>query len=119
LYKYIILYYNYNANPNCSTKTLSCQYAGEYTTWTGGEVGVTYTVGSSNSTDWITIRRDTYDGPVEVVGTTPIYLTPTSANQTYHFHINTNDLCGIESVCRDAQMTRQSALTSYNALYGW
>jgi hypothetical protein len=92
------------------TKTLSCQYAGEYTTWTGGEVGVTYTIGSSNSTDWITIRRDTYDGPVEVVGTTPVYLTPTSANQTYHFHINTNDLCGIESVCRNAQMTRQSAL---------
>ena len=92
------------------TKTISCQYAGEYTTWTGGEVGVTYTIGSSNSTDWITIRRDTYDGPVEVVGTTPVYLTPTSANQTYHFHINTNDLCGIESVCRDAQMTRQSAL---------
>jgi hypothetical protein len=60
--------------------------------------------------DWITIRRDTYDGPVEVVGTTPVYLTPTSANQTYHFHINTNDLCGIESACRDAQMTRQSAL---------
>ncbi len=92
------------------TKTISCQYAGEYTTWTGGEVGVTYTVGSSNANDWITIRRDTYDGPVEVVGITPVYLTPTSTNQTYHFHINTNDLCGIESACRNAQMTRQSAL---------
>ena len=105
-------YYTTTTMPTQTTsiKTISCQYAGEYTTWTGGEVGVTYTIESSNPTDWITLRRETYDGPVEVVGHTPIFITPTSINQTYHLHINTNDLCAIESVCRDAIMTRQSAL---------
>ena len=90
--------------------TVGCYYAGEYCQWDGSEAGVSYTVSSSNPSDWITVRSGTFDGPVEVVGTTPLFLNATNNGETYFIHVNTDDLCGIESSCRDITVTRQSAL---------
>ena len=90
--------------------TVGCYYAGEYCQWDGSEAGVAYTVSSSNNSDWITVRSGTFDGPVEVVGTTPLFLNATNNGETYFIHVNTDDLCGIESSCRDITVTRQSAL---------
>ena len=90
--------------------TVGCYYAGEYCQWDGSEAGVAYTVSSSNTSDWITVRSGTFDGPVEVVGTTPLFLNATNNGETYFIHVNTDDLCGIESSCRDITVTRQSAL---------
>jgi len=92
------------------SSTIPCYYAGEYSRWAGSESGISYIVSSSNSNDWITVRSSTFDGPVEVVGTTPLVLTASSDDESYFIHVNTNDLCGTESTCRDITVTRQSAL---------
>ena len=92
------------------TETIGCYYAGEYCTWNNPEQDVSYLVESTNPTDWITVRSGTYDGTVVAVGNTPIEIISATAGETYYIHVNTNDLCVVESICRDVRVTRQSAL---------
>jgi len=91
-------------------ETIGCYYAGEYCTWNNPEQDVSYLVESTNPTDWVTVRIGTYDGTVVAVGNTPIEIISATAGETYYIHVNTNDLCVVESTCRDITLTRQSAL---------
>ena len=92
-----------------SYTTVSCQFAGEYSTWGGAVAGTPYIAMTTVATDWITIRSGTYNGTVVAVGLMPLSFTPTNNNILY-IHVNTNSLCGTANVCRDVTVTRMSAL---------
>jgi len=94
------------SNPS---ETITCYYAGEYCRLDNAEGGVAYTVFSSIPTDWITVRTDAYNGPVDVVGTSPVIIQST-AGASYYIHVNVDDLCKVESLCRDITVMRQSPL---------
>jgi hypothetical protein len=92
-----------------SFTTVMCQFAGEYSTWSGAVAGTPYIAMTTVATDWITVRSGTYNGAVVAVGLTPLSFTPTN-NNTLFIHVNTNSLCGTVSACRDVSVTRISAL---------
>jgi hypothetical protein len=92
-----------------SYTTVPCQFAGEYSTWSGAVVGTPYIAMTTVATDWITVRNGAYNGTVVAVGLGPLSFTPTN-NNTLYIHVNTNSLCGTVSVCRDVSVTRMSAL---------
>ena len=92
-----------------SYTTVSCQFAGEYSTWGGAVAGTPYIAMTTVATDWITVRSGTYNGIVVAVGLMPLSFTPTNNNILY-IHVNTNSLCGTENACRDVTVTRMSAL---------
>ena len=92
-----------------SYTTVSCQFAGEYSVWSGAVVGTPYIAMTTVATDWITVRSGTANGSVVAVGLSPLSFTPTT-NSTLYIHVNTNSLCGTVSVCRDVSVTRMSAL---------
>jgi len=92
------------------SETISCYYAGEYCRWDNAEGGVAYTVLSSRPTDWITVRIDAFNGPVDVVGTSPVIIQSAKPGSSYYIHVNVDDLCKVESLCRDITVMRQSPL---------
>ena len=92
-----------------SYTTVACQFAGEYSVWSGAVVGTPYIAMTTVATDWITVRSGTYNGSVVAVGLSPLSFTPAN-NNTLYIHVNTNSLCGTVSVCRDVSVTRMSAL---------
>jgi hypothetical protein len=92
-----------------SYTTVPCQFAGEYSTWSGAVAGTPYIAMTTVATDWITIRKGTYNGAVVAVGLGPLSFTPTN-NNTLFIHVNTNSLCGTSNTCRDVSVTRMSAL---------
>tara|TARA_R110002020_G_scaffold6723_1_gene28633 strand:- start:605 stop:1831 length:1227 start_codon:yes stop_codon:yes gene_type:complete len=92
------------------SETISCYYAGEYCRWDNAEGGVAYTVLSSVPTDWITVRFDAFNGPVDVVGTSPVIIQSAKPSASYYVHVNVDDLCKVESLCRDITVMRQSPL---------
>ena len=92
-----------------SYTTVACQFAGEYSVWSGAVVGTPYIAMTTVATDWITVRSGTSNGSVVAVGLSPLSFTPTT-NSTLYIHVNTNSLCGTVSVCRDVSVTRMSAL---------
>jgi hypothetical protein len=77
----------------------TCQFAGEYFTLNSVVAGQTYTVGSSVSTDYVTVRQGTSGGTLIAHGTQPLTFTATVSG-TYYVHINTNASCGTQSSCR-------------------
>ena len=92
-----------------SYTTIGCQFAGEFSTWSGAVAGTPYIAMTTVATDWITIRRGTYNGVVVAVGLAPLSFTPTNTNALY-IHVNTNSLCGTVNACRNVSVTRISAL---------
>jgi hypothetical protein len=92
-----------------SYTTVPCQFAGEYSVWSGAVVGTPYIAMTTVATDWITVRSGTSNGSVIAVGLSPLSFTPTN-NNTLYIHVNTNSLCGTVNVCRDVSVTRMSAL---------
>tara|TARA_Y100001973_G_C5167218_1_gene316880 strand:- start:244 stop:1401 length:1158 start_codon:yes stop_codon:yes gene_type:complete len=105
-------FYTFNDMPTFSnpSETITCYYAGEYCRWDNAEGGVAYTVFSSRPTDWITVRTDAYNGPVDVVGISPVIIQSATAGASYYIHVNVDDLCKVESLCRDITVMRQSPL---------
>ena len=91
-------------------ETIACYYAGDYCQIDNPEQGVSYSVTSENLSDWITIRRDTYDGPVVVTGFGLATIPSAEAGIPYFIHVNVDDYCVVESICRDIIIARQSAL---------
>ena len=91
-------------------ETIGCYYAGEYCTWSNPEDGVSYTISSTRPTDWITVTIGAFDGLVVTYGTNPLVLNSAIAGETYFIHVNVDDLCKVESACRDITMARQSSL---------
>ena len=92
-----------------SYTTVSCQFAGEYSTWSGAVAGTPYIAMTTVATDWVTVRSGTYNGAVVAVGLVPLSFTPAN-NNTLYIHVNTNSLCGTVNACRDVSVTRMSAL---------
>ena len=90
-------------------QTISCSYAGEYSTWTNPEVNVTYIITSSNVNDWITVRMSVFNGSVLSSGNTPLSIT-IPESMIYYIHVNSTNICGTESVCRNVSVERISAL---------
>jgi hypothetical protein len=105
-------FYTFNDMPTFSnpSETIACYYAGEYCRWDNAEANIAYTVFSSTPSDWITVRTDTYNGPVDVVGISPVIIQSATAGASYYIHVNVDDLCKVESLCRDITVTRQSPL---------
>jgi hypothetical protein len=93
-----------NAPTSGSVTLTTCAYAGEYSTIYSVVSGTTYQSSSSVSSDYITIRRDSYNGQAVAYGTTPITWTAPSSG-TYYQHVNTNSSCGTQSVCRSNIIT--------------
>jgi hypothetical protein len=90
-------------------ETIYCQFAGEYSTWYNAILNTPYVVTSSVPTDWITIRQGTYNGPVIAVGTHPVnFVAPISG--TIFIHVNSNSYCATQSICRNINVSRISAL---------
>jgi hypothetical protein len=92
-----------------SYTTVPCQFAGEYSTWSGAVSGTPYIAMTTVATDWITVRSGAYNGAVVAVGLGPLSFTPTT-NNTLYIHVNTNSLCGTANSCRNVSVTRISAL---------
>lgn len=90
-------------------ETIYCQYAGEYSTWWNAYINTPYIVTSSVPSDWITVRRGTFNGPVVASGFHPLSFTSTITG-TLYIHINTNSLCGTQNSCRNISVSRVSAL---------
>ena len=90
-------------------ETIYCQYAGEYSTWWNAYANTPYIVTSTTITDWITVRRGTFNGPVVAAGYHPLSFTPTITG-TLYIHVNTNAYCGTQNSCRNISVSRVSAL---------
>ena len=90
-------------------ETIYCQYAGEYSTWWNAYANTPYIVTSTTITDWITVRRGTFNGPVVAAGYHPLSFTPTITG-TLYIHVNTNAYCGTQNSCRNISVSRISAL---------
>ena len=91
-------------------ETIGCYYAGDYCQINNPEQGVSYNVTSENLNDWITIRSGTYDGTVEATGFGLATIQSATAGIPYFIHVNVDDYCMLESICRDVIIARQSAL---------
>ena len=90
--------------------TVSCYYAGDYCRFDNPEQGVAYDITSTNSSDWITIRKGTYDGSVVSCGNGNCSIMSAEAGESYFVHVNVDDFCATESTCRNIMIARQSAL---------
>ena len=82
----------------------TCNYGGEYSQGSSPVSGGTYTVSSSNSADYFTVRTGTYNGPVVAYGPTPLTFTAPS-NANLFFHISSNSSCGMGTGCRTTSIT--------------
>ncbi len=93
--------------PGSSVTISICVYAGEYSTLSSVVAGATYTVTSSTTSDFITVRQGTPGGTVIAFGTQPLNWTATVAG-TYYIHTNTNSSCGTQSSCRSISVSRSA-----------
>lgn len=85
--------------PGGAQSTIStCNFAGEFATISGAVAGQTLRFTSSVTTDIITIRSGTSNGPVVAFGNTPLVFANTFTG-TLFAHWNTPG-CGGESLCR-------------------
>lgn len=66
----------------------SCIYVGEYGIVTSAVANTNYTITSSVTTDFITVRQETPAGPVIAFGTQPLLWTA-SDSVTYYIHVKT------------------------------
>lgn len=74
-------------------------YAGEYRTCNSAVSGNTYTVSSTTTSDYLTVRRQTYNGLVVASGPSPLTFV-NNFTGTVYIHINTNSGCGTQSLSR-------------------
>lgn len=92
----------------------SCAYAGEYSTVTNIIAGRSYQVSSTITSDWITIRRDAWNGTLVSTATqNSIWVAPTSG--TYYVHVSVNSACATQATCRNITITTVS-LCQYGGL---
>jgi hypothetical protein len=99
--------------PGATTTLTTCAYASEYSTITGVAATTNYISSSSISTDFITIRQGTYNGTLIAAGYSPLVWTSTVAGD-YFQHINTNDNCGTQSLCRSSLIRQPATTCDYN-----
>jgi hypothetical protein len=85
---------------NCTGVQIATnQYATEYATLNSIVGGNNYQLTSSVTSDWITIRRDAFNGTVvSFAQQGAVWTAPSSG--TYYAHVNTNSSCGTASTNR-------------------
>lgn len=81
-----------------------CIYAGMYNRMTSMVAGARYRFTSSVTTDYITIRSGTFNGPVVAFTSLPYDFVPTTTGE-YYVHVNTDASCGTQSACRNLACT--------------
>jgi len=92
------------APTNSTPVTIStCTYQTEYNTITGAVAGATYQLNSSCG-GYITVRQNTFNGPVTAQGNAPLTFTAPAAG-TYFVHYNTNAACGTAALCCTTTIT--------------
>jgi hypothetical protein len=86
--------------PTTSTPTTisACNFQGEYSTITSVVAGSTYQVSAGACGGYITVRQNTFNGPVVAQGASPLTFAAPAAG-TYFVHYNTNAACGTASIC--------------------
>lgn len=84
-------------------------FASDYMTMNNAVAGVTYEFTSSISSDFMTVRKDTYDGPIVAWGQQPLTLIAPS-DGSYFIHLNTNSSCGTEYVNRTTKANYMSPM---------
>jgi subtilisin-like proprotein convertase family protein len=87
-----------------------CVMAGDYATINTVAASTSYTVTSSTSSDFFTIRQGTPGGMVIASGNSPLTWTSTVSG-TYYVHLNTNAACGTQAVCRTVTISNGSCIT--------
>lgn len=103
----------------------TCNFAGEYATVTGVTAGTEYEFASSISTDYLTIRQGTYDGPIVAAGITPLTVTAAAGGNLY-IHIAADEDCNTQNSCRATTVEALNLsgggdyclVTSTNTTYG-
>ncbi len=87
-----------------SSATIStCNYQDEYSPIYSIVSGRTYQI-SNTCGGYITVRRDSYNGPLVSSGNAPHTFTATTSG-TYYVHYNTNASCGIAASCCTTTIT--------------
>ena len=103
------------APSNSAPLTIStCTFQSEYNTITGGVAGATYQVGNSCG-GYITVRQNTFNGPVVAQGNAPLTFTATVSG-THFIHYNTSAACGTGAVCCTTTITCTSCAGSTGCL---
>ena len=102
-----------NANapaPGNIVQISGCVMAGDYATINTVAASTSYTVTSTTSSDFFTIRQGTPGGTVIASGNSPLTWTSTISG-TYYVHLNTNASCGTQAVCRLVSISNGSCIT--------
>lgn len=87
----------------------TCNFAGDYSTLNNAVAGQTLRIESSVSTDFITVRSGTFNGPVVASGLTPLVFANTFTG-TLFAHWNTSAACGTASTCRNTTVQCTSCI---------
>lgn len=87
-----------------------CVMAGDYATINTVAASTSYTVTSTTSSDFFTIRQGTPGGTVIASGNSPLTWTSTVSG-TYYVHLNTNASCGTQATCRTVTIANGSCIT--------
>lgn len=107
-----VAYGSATAPSNGASVTITTlQYATEYATISSVAASTVYQSTSSIATDYLTVRKGTYDGTVIASGVTPLTWTSTGAD-TYYVHCNTNASCGTTSTNRTTTISNVIAVPS-------
>ncbi len=99
------------APTNTNPVTIStCSYQTEYSTITGVAAGTTYQLNSSCG-GYVTVRQNTFNGPIVAQGNAPLNFTAPAAG-TYFVHWNTNAACGTATICCTTTITCTTCSTT-------
>ncbi|TNF49584.1 MAG: T9SS type A sorting domain-containing protein [Bacteroidetes bacterium] len=102
-----------SSSTNTTVTISSCSYATEYSTIYGIQAGWTYRCNVSQTTNWVTVRSGSFNGPV-------VYFGPQGGNWvatvsgTYYAHWNTSSACGTATGCRTTSITTVAAVAAPN-----
>jgi streptogramin lyase len=94
---------------------LDCNFAGEYSRTEGWKDGLKYTIYSTRATDFITVTDD--NNIVIKSGVQPLEFT-SSGTSVKRIHVNLNNNCATEEVCRDisVKLNSSTGLSNYTLL---
>ena len=98
-------YYYENFTACIFTISTSCNDATSYNEYTGVVPGKSYTITSTISTDFITVRSGTPNGTVVGFGVQPVTVVAPVGVTVFYVHINSNSSCGTNGSCRDIVVT--------------
>lgn len=99
------------------TQITTIQYATEYATISSVVAGTAYKSTSSITTDFLTVRQGSYNGPCVAAGVTPLSWTAPVAG-TYYVHCNTNSACGTATTNRTTQICYGASGCTNTSSYG-